>query len=497
MAAVPKTPSAPPALSTQAEALVTAFGARPDVNADQLTNFRAAVNASPSIIQQLNSAVASGQLTEIRPLPLGTNVGGQFVPGASAMEVPLQIMTTPSGGRFNPAELTYVLGHEVQHAINQPGLVASRTAFVDEMKRISAAGNAVNDYTAPTAAVLAANRRDEATAQVGGWNATVDMVRATNPTPSTEDIYRANPGRMQRYIDITPGTPDTYATKPGVTLNADMSMSPSAPNVEAMGRAFFDNPASVSRLGHHGNSDYTNVYALDAINYIAWHEQNFARPLSNGSMPQVQLNMTQLGLSESIIEQNGLTLGGPGHRLPYLDSSTQPPTASAFDHTLNTHQHVPTPPTPVVPGPTTPTSDTSTLPSSTSLPTPDNLHPSIQRAMDVLDRSPNISADDFGQKRTEVAAGIALHAADQKLTLDHIVFNDTRTGLVAVQGPLGDPAGRLSTPLPVTDALMTNVNATQRTLDTLQPVVAQSEALTRNLSAQQESPVKEAVTPSR
>ena len=129
MAAVPKIPSAPPALSTQAEALVTAFGARPDVNADQLTNFRAAVNASPSIIQQLNSAVASGQLTEIRPLPLGTNVGGQFVPGASAMEVPLQIMTTPSGGRFNPAELTYVLGHEVQHSINQPGLVASRTDF--------------------------------------------------------------------------------------------------------------------------------------------------------------------------------------------------------------------------------------------------------------------------------------------------------------------------------------------------------------------------------
>lgn len=61
MAAVPKTPSAPPVLSTQAEALVTAFGARTDVNADQLTNFRAAVNASPSTIQQLNSAVASGQ----------------------------------------------------------------------------------------------------------------------------------------------------------------------------------------------------------------------------------------------------------------------------------------------------------------------------------------------------------------------------------------------------------------------------------------------------
>ena len=502
MAAVPKTPSAPPVLSTQAEALVTAFGARIDVNADQLTNFRAAVNASPSTIQQLNSAVASGQLTEIRPLPLGTNVGGQYDPGAKAMEVPLQIMTTPSGGRFNPAELTYVLGHEVQHAINQPGLVASRTDFVDEMKRISAAGNAVNDYTAPTAAVLAANRRDESTAQVGGWNATVDMVRATNPTPSTEDIYRANPGRMQRYIDITPGTPDTYATKPGVTLNADMSMSPTAPNVEAMGKAFFDNPASVSRLGHHANSNYTNVYALDAINYIAWHEQNFARPLSNGSMPQVQLNMAQLGFNESIIEQNGLTLGGPGHRLPYLDSSTQPPTVAAFDHTLSTHQHVPMPPTPVpsapvVPGPTTPTSDTSTLPSSTSLPTPDNLHPSIHRAMDALDRSPNISAEDFGQKRTEVAAGIALHAADQKLTLDHVVLNDARTGLVAVQGPLGDPAGRLSSPLPVADALATNMSAAQRTLDTLQPVAAQSEALTRSLSAQQENPVREAVTPSR
>ncbi len=497
MAAVPKTPSAPPVLSTQAEALVTTFGARTDVNADQLTNFRAAINASPSIINQLNSAVASGQLTEIRPLPLGTNVGGQFVPASKAMEVPLQIMTTPSGGRFNPAELTYVLGHEVQHSINQPGLAASRTDFVDEMKRISAAGNAINDYTAPTAVVLAANRRDESSAQVGGWNATVDMVRATNPTPSTEDIYRANPGRMQRYIDITPGTPDTYATKPGVTLNADMSMSPTAQNVEAMGRAFFDNPASVSALGHHGNSNYTNVYALDAINFIAWHEQNFARPLANGSMPQVQLNMAQLGFSESIIEQNGLTLGGPGHRLPYLDSSTQPPTAAAFDHTLTTHQHVPMPPAPVLPGPTPSASGAPTLPSSTSLPTPDNLHPAIHRAMDALDRSLNISAEDFGQKRTEVAAGIALHAADQKLTLNHVVFNDARTGLLAVQGPLRDPGGRLSTPLLVADALGTNVGAAQRALDTLQPVTTQSEVMSRNLSAQQDTPVKEAVAQSR
>ena len=489
MAAVPTTPSTPPVLSTQAEALVTTFGARTDVNADQLTNFRAAVNASPSIVNQINSAVASGQLTEIRPLPLGTNVGGQYVPGARAMEIPLQIMTTPTGGPFNPAELTYVLGHEVQHAINQPTLVASRSDFVDEMKRISAAGNPVNDYTEATAAVLAANRRDEATAQVGGWNATVDMVRATNPTPSVEDIYRANPGRMQRYVDITPGTPDTYATKPGVTLNADMSMTASGPNVEAMGRAFFDNPASVSRLGHHGNSDYTNVYALDAVNYIAWHEQNFARPLPDGSMPQVQLNMTQLGFSESIIEQNGLTLGGPGHRLPYLDSSTQPPTPAAFDYTLDTHQHVPTPTVPPVTAPTGP--GTSGQPSSLSLPTtPEPVHAAVQQAMDALDRSPNIPADAFGADRQRVAAGIAMHAAGQGLVVDHVVFNDQRTGLLAVQGNLTDASARVSTPLPLAEALKTDPGAVQQSFDARSPVPTQP-------GLSDPSPTQDAARPSR
>jgi hypothetical protein len=472
-------------LSTASQALVTTFNA--SLTPDQRTNFANTLQNSPALIDQINTAVASGELRGFALLAPGTHAGGQFNPTAGTMELPAGIMTTPTtprGARFNPGELTFVLGHEVQHSINRPTVNAATTAFGAEVNRIAQTQQAVHDYTAPLNAILKANRNDEATAHIAGFNATVGMVRSTNAHPSLEDIYRANPGRMQDFITTTPGTPATYALRSGLTLNADMSMTPNTANTNAMGQHFFDKPGSVSRLGHNGDSNYQNYYGASYVGYVAQIERFHAPAMATaGITPQLTLNMTSLGLNEAQMERNGIDLGAAAGRQPYFNSATTPPTAGNFDHTIVTHAHVPI---------TMPTMLPTMAPPVEQL-----THPAVRQAMDAIDRSPNIPADAFGPDRQRVAAGVAVHAANQQITPDHVVLNDRRTDLLAVQGALADPGARISTPLPVADAVKTDLPAAQQKLDTLQPAQSQTEPLSRNLSAQQDNPTREAPGPSR
>jgi hypothetical protein len=488
MAAVPN-PLPAPTLSTAAQALVTTFNT--SLTADQRTNFANTLQNSPALITQINTAVAAGELRGFGLLAAGTNAGGQLNNGT--LELPAAIMSTPAqppGARFNPAELTYVVGHETQHAIYHPTVATALTAFDAEIWRIAQTRQPIHDYTAPLNTMLAVNRDDESAAHIAGFNATVGMVRSTNASPSLEDIYRASPGRMGEFINVTPGTPATYALRDGYAVNADMTMTANATNMDAAGRHYFDQPAASARLGHHGDSNYQNNYAAELVGAVVRSERFYAPGLAAAGVtpaPQIAINMTSLGLNEAQLERNGLNLGDAAGRQPYLNTGTTPPTAGNFDHTIVTHAHVPvTMPNalPSVPGPAEPP-----------------LHPAVRQAMDAMDRSPNISADDFGQNRQRVAAGVALHAADQKLTPDHVVFNDRRTDLIAVQGShMSDPTARLSTPLPVADALTTNLVAAQQKLDALQPASPQApteQVVGRNLATQQDNPVQEAVRPVR
>ncbi len=484
-------------LSTQSQALVTAFNA--SLTADQQTNFASTLQHSPALVDQINSAVAAGELRAFSLLPVGTHAGGQFNPTSGTMEVPASIMTTPAGGRFNPAELTYVLGHETQHAIYRPTVGAALAAFDGELGRIAQSRQATHDYTAPLSTMLAVNRSDESAAHIAGFNATVGMVRSTNATPSLEDIYRASPGRMGEFITVTPatptipatpatpanpsgtpeipGTPTSYALRAGYAVNADMTMTANATNMAAAGQHYFDQPASAARLGHHGDSNYQNNYATNLVGSVVNFERHYAPGVTAaGVTSHIAIDMTSLGLSEAQLERNGLNLGAAAGRQAYVNTGTTPPTAGHFDHTAVTHAH-----TPVTMPNGAPDAAPVTLATSDQ-----HTHPAVRQAMDALDRSPNIPADAFGADRQRVAAGVALHAAGQQIAPDHIVLNQRRTDLIAVQGGLSDPGARLSTPLPLAEAMRTDVQQASAKLDATQP------AQQHNPVAQLDAPQQEA-----
>lgn len=458
MAAVPNPPPVP-ALSAQAQAQVTAFNA--SLDPVQRINFANALNGSPALVSQINSAVAANQLSGFSLLAPGTHAGGQFNPTTRTMELPASIISSPASGTYNPNELTFVMGHEIQHAINAPAQAAATQTLVNDVRAVAQGTGATHDYTAAVSARLQANRDDEATAHIAGFNALVGMVRSTNPTPSLEDIYRAHPGRMNDFIAVTPGTPNTYALRPGLSLNADMTMTPNAANTAAMGQHYYGQPASAARIGPNGDSDYQNYYATAWIGYAAQVERAHAPShAAAGRNPQFTLNMATLGVNEVQLERNGLNLGGAGNTQAYTNTGTTPPTQGTFHHTAGTNRHVPIT-LPEVPSPV----DVAQAPSQPG--------PAVRQAMGALDRSPNIGAGDFGVDRERVAAGVAVHAATHGLRPDHVVLNDRRTDLIVVQGALSDPAARLSPPLAVADALRTDPAAAQQRLDTLQQAPAQ------------------------
>ena len=58
---------------------------------------------------------------------------------------------------------------------------------------------------------------------------------------------------MDDFIDVDRSHfPPTYAMKPNLTVNADLTMPATVPNIEGMGRNYFDHSGG---LGHNGNSD--------------------------------------------------------------------------------------------------------------------------------------------------------------------------------------------------------------------------------------------------
>lgn len=336
-----------PALNPQAQVIVTAFGQQPGVTQDQLNNLQATLNASPALIDQINEAVAHGHLTRIVPLT-NPNAGGEYDAQNQAMRLPLAKLTTPPPGpgqarqaMLDASEVTFVLGHELQHGFNRADTRQAYMDFASDVRGIARNDPAPRDYTAPTAALLDRNRHDEASAEIAGWNAVVSRVRGTKPGAGLQDIYEAQPGRMSDFIDQQGTYPNyTYSLKPNLTLNADLTLSATPANLETMGRNYFDKAAADARLGALGSSDYVNYYGRNAVSFVVQTELHYHPPQPGNTAPQMGLNLSQLRLSEKQLEENGIDLGKHQQPMPYYDFANQPPTAHLFQHTKTTHQHV-------------------------------------------------------------------------------------------------------------------------------------------------------------
>lgn len=333
------------ALTPQAQAAISSFAQEPGVTPEHQANLQGVITASPALIDQINAAVAQAHLIKITPLPAGSTSGADYDASKREIRLPLNNLMVdprldqPYQATARAGEITFSLGHELQHGLNRIATQETLAAFASNVREIAKGGHAPRDYTAPAVEILRQRRLDEASAQIAGWNAIVSRVKSSSHDPSLENIFDAQPGRMSDFIERSQnGPPYSYALKPNLTLNQDMTLSPTPANLEAMGQNYFDKPALVAKLGGIGSSDYVNYYGRSAVSFIVQTERHY-HP-QQATAPQMALNMSQLRLSEKLLEENGIDLGKHTHPMPYLDSGARPPTVHLFQHTQTTHQHV-------------------------------------------------------------------------------------------------------------------------------------------------------------
>lgn len=295
------------AAETKLEKILKDFETANDTTTDKPgKNLRELLDKSPDLKARILDSVSKGHLEKFDVLPSGANAGGTYSPDTKTIELPLGELKKAGTDKAAAAELVFVMGHEIQHSFNSTVADKATDDFVKEVDRIAKTPGP-HDYTASVKTLIQANREDEAGAHIGGFNAIVSQVRKDNPSATLKDIYNAHPGRMEDFIDRGGKAPTfTYAMKPGLTLETDMTLKSTPENVKAMGKHYFDQPPSATRLGPKGNQDYPNYYGEWAVNVIdATEKQALANAkVANPSAvaPEVKLNLKEIGLDKALMD---------------------------------------------------------------------------------------------------------------------------------------------------------------------------------------------------
>lgn len=295
----------------QLEALVDTFQkANKTATDDPGKVLRELIASSPALKQQLEDAASKGELTEFKGLPPGTNAGGQYA--GTTMEIPVAKLNKAATDKAAANEVVFVLGHETRHGLNNPAEKVAGEAFNKSLESIAKVKGGKHDYTAAVEGYIQHYRDNEAQAHLSGWNAlSSKLAKDKGSAPTLQEMYDANPGRMQDFIDRTGTAPKfAYAMKAGLTVDKDMQLPLDAANVKAMGGYYFDKPLSKGSLGAAGNQNYPNYYGDYALNRVQAYEKaytdHFRQTDASYTGAEVQVDLGKLGLSKSVLT-TGLT----------------------------------------------------------------------------------------------------------------------------------------------------------------------------------------------
>ncbi|CEJ48814.1 hypothetical protein ACSAM1_20910 [Xanthomonas citri pv. bilvae] len=300
---------------------------RQHVTQDMVTNLQSTINSSPTLAKEINRAVTTAidsrdpkspmLLENFAPLS-GTVAGGTFNPATKTMSIPPGTVgqTQSRFNKFYANDLTFVLGHETQHAFNQTSMTSSYRQFDAAVTAIAKDNDPVNDYTLPIENLIKSAREDEAKAQISGWNALVDRVRQTNPAVDLNAMSRIGTSRVEDFVEVNPANPTQIQARPGITFSHDGSLPMTPQNIPAQAAYYFDKPPKgtpglsalqTTGIGFHGDSDYPNYYGAGAVSRAIAFDRAYAHPVS-GVAPQMQLDMQRLRFKEELLEHNGITL---------------------------------------------------------------------------------------------------------------------------------------------------------------------------------------------
>ena len=339
------------------------------VSQDMVSNLQSTLNGSPVLAEQVKEAVKQGHVQHFGLLD-GRMAAGATYDGESRDGTPKGINLPPLGlqtnspanpqGRYDARDMTFVLGHEIQHGFNDATKDQARGAFLTTIEQQARVQAPIHDYTDELRGYIQAGREDEAKAEIAGWNALLSREQQSVPNASLDHmLFVTRNSRVRDFVEQDPNTTKVQASaRSGLTFNPDGSLSQTPGNIAAMGQHYFDRPSPAYAqpgdrpvgLGEHKpnpTADYTNYYGTWALEQIAAAEDR-ANVRHQGARPQIAIDMAGLGLKEDLIEMEGLNLGRNKTPRFYLDTSQTPAAQGRFHHTQDgsvnpqhDHQHVP------------------------------------------------------------------------------------------------------------------------------------------------------------
>lgn len=309
-------------LSAQADRLIRDFHTRADLSDGDARVLRHAISSSRTLARQIDEAITSRVLERIALLEQGVHAVGEY-------HSHLKTIKLSSSALSRPGMTAFIMGHETQHALNSRSIARVYRAFHGDVRR---AALTTHDYTSAVENLIKATRWDESSASLAGWNALVDHARNMHSNLWLGQLVRAMPSEMLTdFIDDTRAVPAIHSD---LTVNADLTIDPSAENLESIARRYFDKPAVQTGIGGRGTSDYANYYA-------AWAVGQAARVHAAVAPGQpMRIDLASLGLSRKLMEESGIDLAGMRQQT-YVDESTHPPSREAFHHTIGTFTYVP------------------------------------------------------------------------------------------------------------------------------------------------------------
>ncbi|MFS8137236.1 MAG: hypothetical protein ACMG50_03815 [Thermomonas sp.] len=275
-------------------------------------NLRDLLEHSPDLKARFLDSVGKGHLERFDLLPAGAHAGGTYNSGTKSMELPQSFLDSAGTSTASKAELVFVMGHEIQHSFNSTVTSDATTKFTQQVDKV-AKGPGPHDYTTAIDNLIRTNRRDEASANLGGFNALASQMQKDHPKATLEDLYESTHFRMQDFIDRSGTKPNfTYALKPDLTFDKDkdgktlMHLTASKENVEAMGKHYFDKAlAAPNGLGPKGNQDYHNYYgnwALNQINVAEKAAQATHKSDPKYVPPKVEVDLHKVGLDKGQLD---------------------------------------------------------------------------------------------------------------------------------------------------------------------------------------------------
>ncbi|MGO1072143.1 XVIPCD domain-containing protein [Lysobacter sp. CA199] len=348
------------------------------VTQDMLNNLQGTINGSPALAAEVKRAATMrdpGDVTTPTRNHLenfgfisGISAGGTYDGPDKTMRLPAARLQSPPAGQYDATDMSFVLGHEIEHGFNYPRSRQANNALHTGAQAVAAQPGVVHDYTGTIRTFIQDSRNDEAEAEIAGWNAALSRLKQTNPSANLADMLNTGNPRMLDFVERDPATNTVRALvappgQPQLTFNADGTITATADNVAAMGRQYFDRPPVTPgpavpgqrplAVGERGSSDYPNYYGAHAIEVAIQAERTHAAA-HPGVTHRMTVNMAGLNLSENLLEREGINIRtNPATPQPYYDSGQTPPALHHFNHTQNgsvnpahDHQHVPIMPAP-------------------------------------------------------------------------------------------------------------------------------------------------------